>query len=131
MTWTLWLLAKDQASQERLREEVSQIAGEEEIGPATVENLVFTRQVLQEAMRLFPPAPGFARQPLEDLTLGPYEFSRGDVIVVLIWCLHRHEKLWDEPQGFDPDRFAPDAGQGAASLRLHALRGRAAQSVSA
>ena len=109
MTWTLWLLAKDQASQERLREEVSQIAGEEEIGPATVENLVFTRQVLQEAMRLFPPAPGLARQPLEDLTLGPYEFSRGHVIVVLIWCLHRHEKLWDEPQGFDPDRFAPDA----------------------
>ena len=60
-------------------------------------------------MRLFPPAPGFARQPLEDLTLGPCEFSRGDVIVVPIWCLHRHEKIWDEPMGFDPDRFAPDA----------------------
>ncbi len=109
MTWTLWLLAKDQASQQRLRDEVSQIAGEEEIGSATVERLVFTRQVLQESMRLFPPAPGFARQPLEDLALGPYEFSRGDVIIVLIWCLHRHEKLWNEPLGFDPDRFAPDA----------------------
>lgn len=108
MGWTLWLLAKDQASQERLRDEVWTIAGEEEIGPATVEKLVFTRQVLQELMRLFPPAAGFARQPRKDTTLGPYNFSRGETIVVLLWCLHRHEKLWDDPQGFDPDRFAPE-----------------------
>ena len=108
MAWTLWLLAKDQASQERLRNEVWAVAGEEEIGPATVEKLVFTRQVLQESMRLFPPAAGFARQPLQDTTVGPYKFLKGETIVVLVWCLHRHEKLWDEPQGFDPDRFAPE-----------------------
>jgi len=108
MAWTLWLLAKDQASQDRLREEVSEVAGEEEISPATVEKLVFTRQVLQESMRLFPPAAGFARQPREDTALGPYHFSRGETIVVLLWCLHRHEKLWDDPQAFDPDRFAPE-----------------------
>ncbi|ARN80904.1 cytochrome P450 [Methylocystis bryophila] len=108
MSWSLWLLAKDQATQERLREEVRAVAGEEEIGPATVEKLVFTRQVLQESMRLFPPAAGFARQPRERTTLGPYHFSKGETIAVLIWCLHRHEKLWDDPHGFDPDRFAPE-----------------------
>ncbi|HTO78223.1 MAG TPA: cytochrome P450 [Methylocystis sp.] len=108
MAWTLWLLAKDQTSQERLREEVWALAGEEEIGPATVEKLVFTRQVLQESMRLFPPAAGFARQSRKDTTLGPYDFSKGETVAVLIWCLHRHEKLWDDPQGFDPDRFAPE-----------------------
>jgi cytochrome P450 len=106
--WSLWLLAKDQASQDRLREEVAQIAGAREIGPEEVEKLTFTRQVIQEAMRLFPPAAAIARQPREDTTLGPYKVSKREPIYVAIWCLHRHEKLWEEPNAFDPDRFAPE-----------------------
>jgi cytochrome P450 len=106
--WALWLLAKDKASQDRLREEVLKIAGDAEIGPETVEQLAFTRQVLQEAMRLFPPVPAIVRQPREDTTLGPYKASKREAIIVAIWSLHRHEKLWDEPNAFDPDRFAPE-----------------------
>jgi cytochrome P450 len=108
LAWTFWLLAKDQATQERLREEAAQIAGDAEIGPETVERLVFTRQVLQESMRLFPPFAALGRQPREDTTLGPYRISKEEPIYVLTWCLHRHEKLWDDPNGFDPDRFAPE-----------------------
>jgi cytochrome P450 len=106
--WSLWLLAKDKAWQERLREEVFEIAGDAEIGPETVEKLAFARQVIQEAMRLFPPASAVGRQPREDTTLGPYKVSKREAIYVAIWCLHRHEKLWDEPNAFDPDRFAPE-----------------------
>jgi cytochrome P450 len=106
--WSLWLLAKDQASQDRLREEVAQIASAREIGPEEVEKLTFTRQVIQEAMRLFPPAAAIVRQPREDTTLGPYKVSKREPIYVAIWCLHRHEKLWEEPNAFDPGRFAPE-----------------------
>jgi cytochrome P450 len=106
--WSLWLLAKDQASQERLREEVRAVVGEAEITPETIERLVFTKQVLQESMRLFPPAPAVGRQPREDTTLGPYEVSKREPIYAFTWCLHRHEKLWDDPTGFDPDRFNPE-----------------------
>jgi cytochrome P450 len=106
--WSLWLLAKDQASQDRLREEIALTAGAREIGPGEVEKLAFTRQVIQESMRLFPPAPMIGRQPREDTTLGPYRVSKGEPIYVAIWCLHRHEKLWEEPNAFDPNRFAPE-----------------------
>ncbi len=106
--WSLWLLAKDQASQDRLREEVAQTAGAREIGPGEVEKLAFTRQVIQESMRLFPPAAMIGRQPREDTTLGPYRVSKREPIYVAIWCLHRHEKLWEEPNAFDPNRFAPE-----------------------
>jgi len=106
--WSLWLLAKDQASQNRLRHEVRQIAGARDIGPVEVEKLAFTRQVIQESMRLFPPAAAIGRQPREDTTLGSRKVSKKEPIYVATWWLHRHEKLWDEPNGFDPDRFTPE-----------------------
>jgi cytochrome P450 len=106
--WSLWLLAKDQASQDRVRKEVAQVAGAGEIGPDTVEKLVFTRQAIQESMRLFPPAPGIGRQAREDTMIGSRAVSKQTPIFVATWSLHRNEKLWDEPNAFDPDRFAPE-----------------------
>jgi cytochrome P450 len=108
LAWSLWLLAKDQQSQQRLREEVLRLCGDDDIGPETVEALAFTRQVLQEAMRLFPPAAAIGRQPREDTVLGPHRVRKNEPIYIVTWCLHRNETLWDEPLGFDPDRFAPE-----------------------
>jgi cytochrome P450 len=106
--WALWLIAKDQASQQRLRAEVARIAGDAEIDSSTVDKLAFTRQVVQEAMRLFPPAAAIGRQPRMDLRLGPYALSRKEPVYATIWCLHRHEKYWEAPNAFDPDRFTPE-----------------------
>lgn len=106
LAWSLWLLAKDQASQQRVRDEVRAIAGDADIGADTVEKLPFTKQVLQEAMRLFPPVAALGRQPREDTTIGPHKVLAKEPIYVAIWALHRHEKLWEEPNGFDPDRFS-------------------------
>ncbi|HYA79932.1 MAG TPA: cytochrome P450 [Methylocystis sp.] len=108
LTFTLWLLAKDQASQQRVREEVRAVAGDAAVGPDTVEKLVFTRQALLEGMRLFPPAPSIGRQPRRDTMLGPHKVLAKEPIYVALWCLHRNEKLWDTPNAFDPDRFAPE-----------------------
>jgi cytochrome P450 len=112
LSWALWLLAKDRESQERLRAEARDVCGERSVEAADIENLAFTRQVAQEAMRLFPPAPVIARQAREDTTLGPYAISKSAVIVAPIWIVHRRKSLWDEPHGFDPDRFAPENQKG-------------------
>ncbi len=108
LAWTLWLLAKDQATQERLRAEIQAALGQRPIGPEDIDRLTFTRQVLQESMRLFPPAFGVGRAPREDVTIGPHKIRAGELVIIAIWCVHRHEKLWDEPYGFDPDRFASE-----------------------
>nr|WP_036288796.1 cytochrome P450 [Methylosinus sp. PW1] len=108
LAWSLWLIAKDQTTQERLRQEVADVAGAHEIGPDDVDKLVFTQQVVQEALRLFPPAPGLTRQAKEDTQIGPYPISKKSSVFVAIWSLHRNERLWEEPTAFDPDRFAPE-----------------------
>ncbi len=111
LAWTLWLLAKDQATQERLRAEIEAVIGAREIGPEDIDRLTFARQVLQELMRLFPPAIGVGRAPREDITIGPHEIHKGELLILASWCVHRHEKLWEEPNGFDPNRFAPEGAK--------------------
>ncbi len=108
LTWTLWLIAKDQPVQQRLHEEAIAAADGGAIAAAQVERLPFTRQVLQEAMRLFPPAPGLSRQPKAAMQLGGIAIGRRTRVHVPIYALHRNVLLWDDPNGFDPDRFAPE-----------------------
>ena len=124
LAWTLWLLAKDQATQERLRAEIEAVVGERAVDPEDIDRLTFTRQTLQELMRLFPPAFGVGRAPREAITIGPHKIRGGELVIMATWCVHRHEKLWEDPNGFDPDRFSRK-GEIAPPLRLPALRRRA------
>jgi cytochrome P450 len=114
LTWTLWLLAKDQATQQRLRDEVVSVAGQRAIGPEDIDKLNFCRQVLQEAMRLFPPAPAISRFAKTAMTLGSrslpeaLSIGAGARVHIPIYALHRNARLWPNPNAFDPDRFAPE-----------------------
>ena len=108
LTWTLWLLAKDQATQQRVLEEVRSVAGNQTIDSTHVEGLSFCRQVIQEAMRLFPPAPGIARISKTAMEIGSIQIPAGTRIHIPVFALHRNIGLWDNPDAFDPDRFAPD-----------------------
>ena len=108
LTWTLWLLAKDETAQQRVYDEVMAIAGTGTIGAAHVEGLSFSRQVIQEAMRLFPPVPGIARVPNAAMELGGMAITRCTRVHIATFALHRNTRLWDNPNAFDPDRFAPD-----------------------
>jgi len=78
------------------------------IGATHVEGLAFTRQVIQEAMRLFPPAPSLGRQPKLDMQLGEMAITPRTQITIPVFALHRHRQLWQDPNAFDPDRFAPE-----------------------
>jgi len=108
LTWTLWLLAKDEVVQQRLYDEITALAGNRPIAAADVEGLIFCRQVINEAMRLFPPAPGIGRVPAAPMTLGGERVSERTRIHVPIFALHRNVRLWENPTAFDPDRFSAE-----------------------
>jgi cytochrome P450 len=108
LTWTLWLLAKDQVTQQRVFEEVRAVAGDQMLGVTQVDDLSFCRQVIQEAMRLFPPAAGIARISKHAMEIGGIQIPARARIHIPIFALHRNVDLWDNPNAFDPDRFAAD-----------------------
>lgn len=108
LTWTLWLLAKDQNTQQRLVAEVAAVAGERAIGTGEVEGLALCRQVIQEAMRLFPPAPAVSRHPKAAMEFGGISIGTKTRVHIPIFALHRNAGLWDHANAFDPDRFTPD-----------------------
>ena len=104
--WALYLLALDPASQERLAVEArSQASG----GAPEPEKLVFTRAVIDETMRLYPPAFLIARAANGPDVLDGMPVAPKDQILIAPWLLHRHEKLWHHPDAFMPSRFMPGA----------------------
>jgi len=112
LTWTLYLLARAPDWQARVYEEVRKIAGDGPIDAACIERLVITQRVIKEAMRLYPPAPVVARQSVTALNIGGWPVPAGSQIIIPIFAIHRHRKLWDDPGRFDPDRFLPAAEAG-------------------
>jgi cytochrome P450 len=71
--------------------------------------LPVARAVVQEALRLYPPAFTIVREAREPDEVAGHRLAPGDLVVVAPWVLHRHERLWVEPDRFDPRRFLPGA----------------------
>ena len=108
LTWTLYLIANDAAVQQRLFEEVRDVAGNAPLSAAHVEQLVFHEHVIKEAMRLYPPVALLQRRAVRDVDLGPVSLKAGEEAVCLIYCMQRNKLVWDQPDLFIPDRFAPE-----------------------
>lgn len=108
LTWALYLLAHYPEAQVRLRGEARAVLGDGVAGADNAGQLYFTRQVLEEAMRLYPPAPMVARRAVKDTEICGRPVRKGDVALLAFYCLHRHKALWDDPDGFDPDRWLRD-----------------------
>src|SRR5262249_16050741 len=108
LTWTLWLLAKDQTTQQRVFEEARAVTGDQMIDATHIEGLSFCRQVIQEAMRLFSPSPGTARISREAMEIEGMQTRARRGMQIPILALQRNVGLWDNPNAFDPDRFAAD-----------------------
>ena len=100
--WALYLLALDPATQEQLAQEVR---GASVSDASDVERLKFTRAVIDETMRLYPPAFLIARAAAGPDVIAGMPVKPGDVILIAPWLLHRHEKLWRDPNAFVPSRF--------------------------
>jgi unspecific monooxygenase len=106
--WSLYLLALAPAAQERLAAEAGGF-DPRSADESVLERLRYTRAVLDEAMRLYPPAFAIVREARgPDVVVG-HAVGRGTLLVVSPWVLHRHVKLWRAPDAFDPERFLPGA----------------------
>jgi cytochrome P450 len=104
--WSLYLLALDPATQEQLAAEVQ---GTTVDSALDIERLKFTRAVVDETMRLYPPAFLIARSASGPDTIAGMPVRKNDIVLVAPWLLHRHEKLWRDPNAFIPSRFMPPA----------------------
>ena len=104
--WSLYLLALDPVTQEELAAEVKAATVN---GALDLEGLKFTRAVVDETMRLYPPAFLIARAAAAPDTIAGMPVKKNDIVLVAPWLLHRHEKLWRDPSAFIPSRFMPPA----------------------
>src|SRR3979490_2801390 len=100
--WSLYLLALDPVTQEELAAEVKAATVN---GALDLDRLKFTRAVIDETMRLYPPAFLIARAAAGPDTIAGRPVRKNDVILIAPWLLHRHEKLWRDPNAFVPSRF--------------------------
>jgi cytochrome P450 len=107
--WAIYLLALDPDTQEEVALEVR---GERLDSMADIDRQKFTRAVVDETMRLYPSAFLIARAARDRDNAAGVEIGKGDIIMIAPWLLHRHEKIWDQPNAFVPKRFlssqAPD-----------------------
>jgi len=107
LTWTWYLLARHPDVEAKLLEEFRRALAGRAPRATDLPNLPYTEMIVREAIRLFPPAPFFGRQPIEDVTVGGWEIPKGSLIVVSTYALHRDRRFFPEPEQFNPDRFAP------------------------
>jgi len=110
LTWTWYLLSQHPDARRRLEAEVDAVLQGRPPEYGDLANLPYTRMVIDEAMRLYPPAWGFSRQALADDELGGFHLPRGWLAFVIPYVLHRLPAFWQAPETFDPDRFLPERG---------------------
>lgn len=108
LTWTWYLLSQHAAAQRRLEEEIDTALNGRPPGYDDLERLPYTRMVIDEALRLYPPAWGFSRQAVADDELGGFALPRGWIVFIIPYVLHRLPQFWDDPERFDPERFTPE-----------------------
>ena len=106
LTWTLFLLSEQPRLQDEAAAEAREALGAGAADPDLPDRLKLLRLILEESMRLYPPVPRFDRQALGPDRLGEAEVAAGDIVSIWPWLIHRHRKLWDDADAFDPERFA-------------------------
>jgi cytochrome P450 len=105
LTWTWYLLARHPECRARLEEELDTVLGARVPAYADLERLPYTRMVIEESMRLYPPAWGISRRALAPDRIGGYDLPAGWLVFIVPWVMHRHPKYWEDPLRFDPERF--------------------------
>ncbi|MCW6510895.1 cytochrome P450 [Lichenifustis flavocetrariae] len=105
LTWALYLVSQDPHARARLEAEVDRELPDGRFVPGSIDALPYTRAVIDEALRLYPPAATLTRDAIGPDMLGTLRVKAGGRIVISPWVLHRHNKLWPSPGVFDPNRF--------------------------
>ncbi len=105
LTWTWYLLSQHPDVEAKLVGELDQVLGGRAPTAADLPNLPYTEMVVREVLRLYPPAPGVAREPIEDVDIGGYVIPKGSLVMVNTYALQRDPRFFEDPERFDPERF--------------------------
>ncbi len=108
LTWSWYLLSQHPEAERRLHQELAEVL---QGRPPTFDDLprlTYTRMVIEESMRLYPPSWIISRAPICDDVIGGVRIPSGTTVFLSQYVTHRHPKLWDDPERFDPERFASD-----------------------
>jgi cytochrome P450 len=107
LTWTWYLLAQHPEIEARLVDELQCVLAGRMPSLADLPKLPYTEMVIREAIRLYPPAPGVAREPIEDVRLGGYDVPKGSIITINMYALQHDGRFFPDPERYDPCRFSP------------------------
>ena len=111
LTWTWFLIDANPHVREKLEQELDELSGR---APAFADlgKLTYTKMLVQESMRLFPPVWGLSRLVAADDEVGGYRIPKGSRVIISPYVTHRHPDFWEEPDTFDPERFTPERSDG-------------------
>ncbi len=112
LCWTFLLLSQHPHIESRLREEYQQILGGRAAQMEDLPQLKLARMVLEESMRLYPPAWAFARSAIAEDEIAGYTIAKGAYVLMFPATTHRHPDFWERPDVFDPERFEPSRAAG-------------------
>jgi len=112
LTWTFYLLSRDPVAWRRVKAEVDEVLGDRAPTSEDVPKLEYIERVLLEALRMYPPIFVLMRRALEEDEIGGYHVPKDATCVLCPYVTHRHPDFWDNPEGFDPDRFLPERAKG-------------------
>jgi len=108
LAWTWFLLSQAPEVEARLHAELAEVLGGRLPALDDVPRLIYTRAVFEEAIRLYPPVPLLGRQAVHEEKIRNRAIPVGSLLIVIPWLLHRHRRLWQQPDHFVPERFLPE-----------------------
>lgn len=108
LTWAFFIAAMRPEFLARIRADVERVAGDGPVGFEQTKQLGYVRNFFRETLRLYPPITFLPRVALRDTVLGRRRVRRGAMVMISPWTMHRHARLWKDPDAFDPERFAPE-----------------------
>ena len=108
LSWTWYLLSQHPAVEEKLHRELADVLGGRTPRNDDIASLRYTRMVIEESMRLYPPAHTTGRQPIKPDEILGHRIPAGAEVLIMPWLIHRKPQLWEDPERFDPERFAPE-----------------------
>ena len=116
LTWTWYLLSEHPDAEAKVRAECRQVVGDRLPTFEDLDHLTYTKMVFQESLRLYPPFPFIARNTLEPDQIGGYDIPANSAILISQYLTHHNPAFWENPETFEPERFAPEALQKQPSM---------------
>ncbi|MCX7117669.1 MAG: cytochrome P450 [Legionellales bacterium] len=108
LAWAWFLLSQAPQCEEQLHREIDQVLDGRVPTFSDVHKLIYTRAIIEETLRLYPPIPILSRQANRQEQLGEHVVPVGGIVAVIPWLLHRHRLYWESPDHFMPERFLPN-----------------------